>query len=377
MIYDRHPPAEELIQVTNAPTDLERTYREVLGQYPTGVSAITAGHEDGTLAALTVGTFTSVSLDPPLVGFLPARTSTSWPTIERAGRFCVNVLAWDQGAVCQQMSRSAVDKFDGVPWRASDLGSPIIDDVVAWIDCSIVSVTEVGDHFFVLGEVHGLEIVRQTLPLVFFRGGYGRFSPGPLVSEKFVEDGHSGLLNAARMEMLQLGAELGLETAVTGRAGEDFVMLASTWTPLSERARVRVGDVVPPVPPLNVSFVASGSEALQSAWIDEGLAMNGGRGREELVAVLRDSRQRGWSGGVPLSPRNDVVRRFLDVNARLRSLNAADVDFNLSAPVFDDGGEVVLSLSIYGMSPGLSGKALQTCIDRLMESARQIEKALR
>lgn len=356
--------------------DPVRTYREVLGQYPTGVSAITARTDDSTLAGMTVGSFTSVSLDPPLVAFFPAKTSSSWPTIERSGRFCVNVLAWDQEVICQRMARSAGDKFTGLSWRPSELGSPILDDVVAWIDCTIESVAEAGDHYVVVGAVHDLEIVNQTLPLLFFRGGYGRFTPGPLVSDEFETADHTGLLDAARMEMLQIGAELGVECAITGVVDKEYALVASTWSPLSSRARVRVGDRIPRVPPLAVSFVADAHESVREEWISNGLAMPGDVTRDELVETLHLARADGWSAGVRQTPRESCARRFVDANHRLRSGGAADEEFNLSAPVRDASGRTVLSLSVYGLSPTLEGRRLDACIDRLSAAARLIEKSV-
>src|SRR5699024_6525655 len=119
--------------------DPSRAYREVLGQYPTGVSAITAQLDDGTLAGMTVGTFTSVSLEPPLVAFFPAVTSTSWPLIERAGKFCVNVLAWDQDVICQRMARPSGDKFTGLSWSPSGVGSPLVGVAVVLLAWSVES----------------------------------------------------------------------------------------------------------------------------------------------------------------------------------------------------------------------------------------------
>jgi flavin reductase (DIM6/NTAB) family NADH-FMN oxidoreductase RutF len=121
---------------------------------------------------MTVGSFTSVSLDPPLVAFFPAKSSTSWPRIERAGAFCVNVLAADQQPVCRQLASKAAEKFTGVTHRSAASGSPIIDGVLAWIDCRLHAVHEVGDHLLVLGSVLALEATRDAQPLVFFRGGY-------------------------------------------------------------------------------------------------------------------------------------------------------------------------------------------------------------
>ena len=124
---------------------------------------------------MVVGSFTSVSLDPPLVAFFPDKSSSSWPRIERAGRFCVNVLASDQQDLCARFAAKGIDKFDGLAHRMSANGSPVLDDVVAWIDCNLHAVYEAGDHYIALGEVVELETVRAERPLLFFQGKYGEF----------------------------------------------------------------------------------------------------------------------------------------------------------------------------------------------------------
>lgn len=151
-------------------------FRRVLGNYPTGVCAITAISPDGAPVAMIVGTFSSVSLDPPLVGFFPDKRSTSWPQIERAGGFCVNVLGSDQQPVCRRLSASGTDKFAEVPFALSDNGAPILEGATAWIDCTLHDVTEAGDHFLVLGRVLAMATVREADPLLFFRGRYGSFA---------------------------------------------------------------------------------------------------------------------------------------------------------------------------------------------------------
>lgn len=153
------------------------TYRQVLGHYPTGVCVVTATLPDGGRAGMVVGSFTSVSLNPPLVGFFPDVSSTSWPQIESAGRFCVNILASDQKDLCRRFSAKGEDKFAGIAHRLSSNGSPVLDGVVAWIDCTLDTVHEAGDHFIVLGRVQELDIARPEQPLLFFRGGYGSFAP--------------------------------------------------------------------------------------------------------------------------------------------------------------------------------------------------------
>lgn len=152
------------------------TFRRVLGHYPTGVCVITAQEGDGTASGMVVGSFTSVSLDPPLVAFFPDKGSSSWPRIAAAGKFCVNVLASDQLPLCRQFASRGGDKFAGVSHRLSENGSPILDGVIAWIDCTLHATHEAGDHLIVLGHVHALEVDKPGSPLLFFQGGYGEFS---------------------------------------------------------------------------------------------------------------------------------------------------------------------------------------------------------
>lgn len=155
----------------------DRAYRRVLGHYPTGVCAITAPSEGGVHAAMIVGSFTAVSIDPPLVGFLPLKTSSSWSSISRAGRFCVNVLGADQRAECRQLAATGADKYADLAFRMSRNGSPILEAAIAWIDCAIEQVIDAGDHHFVLGRVLSMEVAREAHdPMIFLRGKYGSFT---------------------------------------------------------------------------------------------------------------------------------------------------------------------------------------------------------
>jgi len=153
------------------------TFRRVLGHYPTGVCVVTAIEPDGDPVGMVVGSFTSVSLDPPLVAFFPDRSSTSWPRIKRSTKFCVNVLGSHQQDLCRRFSAKSADKFAGLDYGVSNGGSPVLHDVVAWIDCTLEVVHEAGDHLIVLGRVRELDIARPDQPLLFFRGRYGSFAP--------------------------------------------------------------------------------------------------------------------------------------------------------------------------------------------------------
>ena len=151
-------------------------FRKVLGHFPTGVAVIAGLDADGKPAGMAIGSFSSVSLDPPLVAFMPDKSSSSWPKFRDSGHFCVNILGSDQESVCRTFAVSGGDKFAQLSWRPAGSGSPILDGVLAWIDCDIDVVHEAGDHFIVIGKVRELDVGSTALPLVFFQGGYGRFS---------------------------------------------------------------------------------------------------------------------------------------------------------------------------------------------------------
>ncbi len=151
-------------------------FRQVLGHFPTGVTVVTASTDEGPVG-LCVGSFTSVSLHPPLVAFCAGYSSTSYPRIEAAGHFCVNILAEDQEEIARVFADKGDDKFAGIGWRPSVVTrAPVISDVLAWIDCEIDAIHEAGDHWIVVGRVLDLEIGHEGGPLVFFRGGFGRYS---------------------------------------------------------------------------------------------------------------------------------------------------------------------------------------------------------
>jgi flavin reductase (DIM6/NTAB) family NADH-FMN oxidoreductase RutF len=149
-------------------------YRQTLGHFPTGVTVVTAADANGPVG-LAVGSFTSLSLDPPLVLFCPGNTSSSWPRIRECGVFCVNILGDHQVDVCKVMASKDPDKFANVGWSTRVTGSPVIDGVLAWIDCTITEVLEGGDHHIVIGRVEDLGYSESGGPLVFFKGGYGRY----------------------------------------------------------------------------------------------------------------------------------------------------------------------------------------------------------
>ncbi|MET9380202.1 flavin reductase family protein [Streptomyces sp. NPDC002928] len=165
-----------------APVD-QGEFRRVLGNFTTGVTVVTAPPADGedSPAGFACQSFSSLSLDPPLVAFMVGRTSTTWPRIARAGVFCVNVLDERQGELCRAFAVSGADKFAGVAHEpAPSSGAPRLTGALAWIDCTIHAVHTGGDHLIVVGRVDALGTGEDGSagaggsPLVFHRGRFVR-----------------------------------------------------------------------------------------------------------------------------------------------------------------------------------------------------------
>ncbi len=156
------------------PTIAPEHFRATLGHFCSGVTVITAAGAEGP-AAFACQSFSSLSLDPPLVLICPGKASTSWPRIQETGGFCVNVLADDQEELSRAFSMKGGDKFSGIGWSPGPFtGAPVLNGVLAWIECRIEDVHEGGDHLIVVGRVLDLK-AHDGRPLLFFRGGYGRF----------------------------------------------------------------------------------------------------------------------------------------------------------------------------------------------------------
>jgi flavin reductase (DIM6/NTAB) family NADH-FMN oxidoreductase RutF len=151
-------------------------FRRVLGHFASGVTVVTGRDEKGPVG-LAVNSFTSVSLDPPLVAICVNRASTTWPRLRAAGHFTVNILAADQEGVSRRFASIGGERFEGIGWRPSPSGSPLLEGSLAWIDATVEAEHEAGDHILVVGRVSALDVVREGAPLVFYRGGYGRFEP--------------------------------------------------------------------------------------------------------------------------------------------------------------------------------------------------------
>lgn len=390
---------------TNGPVPFEGfQFRTILGHYPTGVVVVTALDSSGVPVGMTLGSFTSVSLDPPLIGFLPTCGSRTFARMRSATSFCVNVLAADQDWLCRRFAGStAEDKFAGVSWHPSPSGAPVLDDVVAWIDCEFGDIADAGDHYFVLGKVTGLEVVRPVQPLLFFQGGYGRFVPlsRPTPYDAELITG-TRLAEAARPRMQALAAELGAECSALTSAGGDLIVVATAAAPGLD-VRGMVGQRIPLRPPLGELYVAWQGEEAAEAWLASAPKVDE-ETRADYRRRLELARQRGWSmsladdrgpdsgteAAAPHQRLGDALREYSASEltpARQRAIEQeitqvsryyAPVDLShnerydinsLVAPVFGSDGEVLMVLRLSQLPRRATAAQVEGWLARLLETA--------
>jgi flavin reductase (DIM6/NTAB) family NADH-FMN oxidoreductase RutF len=390
--------------VTQIQTIDPAEFRATLGHYPTGVALITAIDGDGEPVGMVVGSFTSVSLDPPLIAFFPTRTSERYQRLRTATSFCVNVLAYDQGDLCRTFAGRGGNDFSGVTWSPSPSGAPVLDGAVAWIDCTFDSVADGGDHLIVLGRVRGLGVVNPVAPLLFFQGGYGRFAPLSLVvpAQADLVVGVR-LAELIRDDMAELVADVPSEATAMVPVGEDLVVVAAAVGAGAE-ARTTLGRRVPLRPPLGEPYVAWQDHEVER-WLDRRVAVDPCT-REHYLERLQATRERGLSislGRLKGQVRFDVPRmaRLLDdyssgdlTPARERDLHEAlaqasklyeprplraderyDVH-SLIAPLLDKNGHVPLMLRLSQLPPEQTGTEVMQWIDRLLATTASATRRL-
>lgn len=319
-------------------------FRHVLGNYPTGVTVVTTVGPDGDPVGMAVGSFTSVSLDPPLVAFLPTKKSRSFPRIKAARSFCINILSFDQEDLCRKFAVSGSDKFAGVAWRPSPSGAPIIDGSVAWIDCIHEQIFETGDHYIAVGKVTSLEVSNPTPPLIFFRGGYGKFAP-----KSIVVSGQSRMVDQIRLtelirtDMEHLADSLGVKCVAVGADVAGINDKRDHYERLLRTIRSREWSV----------------------------AMSSDNHRRLEDAIGKDT---GFHADDDLE--DDIRELTLSVSDQYEPLTIEperpyDVTL-LSAPIFDASGRVILTVALWGLPSPIHGADLCRYADLLVGKCRKL-----
>lgn len=377
-------------------------FRHVLGHFPTGVVVATAVSGDGTPVGITVGSFMSVSLDPPLVAFLPAKSSSTFPKIHDAGHFCINVLADDQEAICRAFSARGADKYAGIGWHPAGSGSPILDGTLAWIDCDIDQVVGAGDHYIVIGTVRDLDVDGDRSPLLFFLRGYGRFAPASLsapAQPDLLE--HLRVMDCARPEMERLAGDLQVEALAVAVVGDELVTIGSAGRSFDGEHPDRLGQRMPFVPPLGALFLAWTDTAATEAWLTRLNPQTNAHDAELYRQMVERVRERGWSvalhtrtwiafeltlANLSRRPSEDQLRGVHQAARNVgptsheppaEALTRSEIRVrNVSAPVFGDRGVVVLMLTLIGLPKVCAPAEFSRYRDRLLAGCRTVTEAL-
>lgn len=387
---------------TLAPVD-PSAYREVLGHYPTGVTVVTAFDGDQPVG-MVVGTFTSVSLDPPLVAFMPTVSSGTYARLAKAQSFCINVLAHDQLEVCRTMAVPRDDKFDHVTWQRSAYGAPSLDEAVAQIHCTPESEIEAGDHYIVLCRVQALEVRRAVTPLLFFQGGYGGFSPAGMAAK-----GDADLISAIRLadaaqtHVRLLAQRLQCEAAVLVGVGPDELTTAFSAYGGSAEMVEPLGERIPLIPPIGEAYVAGAAPEVVERWLakvhpqDEELV---GQYRARLAAVARDgvavsilgerdqheyealrAALREYGGGELTPAREREFRQLLAENkCFFEDVElVADRTYTVGgivAPVRNPEGDISMVLRVTQLQGKVSGDVVGQWISAVKGAAADVERDL-
>lgn len=289
---DIHPSGEYTapqVLVTADRARDEQHFRRVLGNYPTGVTVVTAIGEGGDPQAMVVGSFTSVSLDPPLVAFLPSADSRSWAGLRKVGTFCVNILSGDQEHLCRQLASRTGDKYAGLTWSPSPSGSPIFEGAVAWIDCTTEVIHPAGDHDIVVGRVLDLDTASEDDPLLFFRGGYGGFTPHILIASDDHYASELDLVDRARHLLEGTAISLRGQVAVAHCDGDSLTVLATAGQDRDHRLpRAALGEAVALTAPIGIWWMSYAPPAAVASWLAPLEARQRDQVREALQLIRDD-----------------------------------------------------------------------------------------
>lgn len=368
----------------------EESFREVLGQYPTGVVAVTA-LVDGEPRGMILGTFNSVSLDPPLVSFMPSKASTSWGHLQQERDYCINVIGSEQEEVCRVLSSKRADKFTDVAWHATDAGHVRLDGAVAYIECRRHDPIDMGDHHIVVAEVTGLAYGRPQVPLLFFQGGFGSFRPLSVAAVDMDLAASLRSVNAVRPLMDTLADEFDTEVTAVVLHEDQLVLAAASGSAQTASFPSRVGVRLPFIAPLGGVFAAWGSADVRDAWATTSRAPQSSaeacgriKARGYAIGLGHERSERwerlGYEVSVGSAPEESLRRHIADVsadyNVELHD-DAEPLEFRFAqAPVFAPDGTIALALTLWGPRGTVRLTEMQRWAGRLVDVAAAAGRAL-
>lgn len=382
-----------------------RDFRDVMGHYPTGVVVVT-GMVDDAPVGMVVGTFSSVSLDPPLVSFMPMTTSETYSKLRQAEGVCISVFAHDQLQTCRTLASKDPEKFSKIGWSAGPNGAPQIEDAVAHIHGRIEQEVEAGDHYIVLTAVDNLSVVRPVTPLLFFQGGYGGFSTTGLsahVDESLISAVR--VAEASRRQLDDLASRFNCTAAALVQVSSLDQTIGATSYGTETDADERIGVRIPLIPPLGEGAVAWSPDQVDQ-WVtrifpqdedviasyrsaaervrNQGYAISRTDSDPEGYAVLGEALGE-WADGELTPARDRAVRTTIAQSGQFfgGSLTPEDTGIDLASivvPVFDPTDEEPtnsgLVLRIAQLPQGVDGQTALEWVSALQDAAAEVQKNL-
>lgn len=377
--------------------------REVMGHYPTGVAVVTGRAQDGELLAMVVGTFSSVSLDPPLVSFMPMKTSRTFERLRTCESLCINILGGGQEDLVSTIARRKENKFEGLEWFPSSAGNPVLEHSVAWIDTQMTQVVEAGDHWIALCAVRDMNVTNPVAPLIFFQGGYGSFVSTSLIARMDHELADSVQhAECARTTVEELAGRITCEVSLLTAVSRDEMAVAlSAVGPGVNRAK-GLAHRIPLIPPLGDTYVSSLPPEEQDRWIRKAQGVD-----EAGQQVYRDRlafvREHGYllaflpaEGTMAYDAMNEATRKYAQgrlTPAKEReirdSIIRSRIDYGLQeidpdtvytvaslvVPVRGTDGTGQLTLRLAQLPETATGEQVQAWVQLAQEAARRIEEA--
>jgi flavin reductase (DIM6/NTAB) family NADH-FMN oxidoreductase RutF/DNA-binding IclR family transcriptional regulator len=345
-----------------------RELRQVLGSFVTGVTVITTIDSDGKPHGLTANSFSSVSLDPPLILWSQSRTAPSHSVFSACQRFAVNILADEQVEISNRFARAAADKFAGTTTRVGLGGVPLIDGSAAHLECRLVNAYPGGDHVVFIGEVERIER-HSRQPLVFGGGKYMVAQPhdmGPVQEGRGENIARLKAVRVATRALAELSDELDetLGLGVWGNKGPTIVRWEESSHPVSDN--LRTGLVLP--------VLTSVTGLAFAAWLPR-----------ELTAPLIDAEVQDSVTGNFLPDADGLSQKLAQIRAfgaarlvgteQFADLYGASISA-ISVPVFDGDGSMVLSLTAIGASDRLDTRDDGKLLPRMRECAAGLSARL-
>jgi DNA-binding IclR family transcriptional regulator len=345
-----------------------------------------------------------VSLEPPLVSFMPTRTSDTFKRLRTASAYCVNVLAFDQVELCRTMASRRSDKFDSVSWSASPIGVPMLDGAVAHIHCAPRRSVEAGDHYIEVCEVTAMQVNRPVTPLLFFQGGYGGFSPQVMSAKTDVDlIAAVRLSEVARPQIERLARQLRCEAAVLVAVGDEDLMTTASAYGGDAEMREPIGQRIPLIPPIGETYVAWAGDTVVERWLARAADQSEealGKHRQRLASV----RAQGWAmarigteGAAGYADLLDALQEYSAgglTPARARAVRTVIAESgyfydtvelddgstydlgSLSAPVMNPDGSVSLVLRLMQLPTRASAGQVRGWVEALRGAAETVARKL-